>query len=334
MKTTALILLLLLAGNGQQQVLARKPASPQNPEIMGRRVSKTLQFLSPLQSLTLFPKEIPPNTPRDDFLPKFQAGLAAETKAKEYFAKRRELAAAVDGDYVGEGWEKRSEEADILRSRNEERAIDRSWDRATAPFANKGNGNRNGNGSDKLSSSKYQFVGVVQSPESDTKVKWYARKRPADSKWNIRLLHVNKDAILKDLFTSGKVDVMAKYVNTGKPLDPIPEGEDTTGPKRPLIEGQYSIKPRSWMNGWNFSPKHFFTDSSGAFWRERRLSPGLYTDGQVVYESKYRYTDGKNGMKPISKLDALLRSKAIKNDVKTDLLKRLQKDSPDIVIED
>jgi hypothetical protein len=52
-----------------------------------------------------------------------------------------------------------------------------------------------------------------------------------------------------------------------------------------------------------------------------------------VYEQKYRYADGKNGMKPISRLDALLRSKAIKDEVKTDLLKRLGKDAPDVVIE-
>jgi hypothetical protein len=87
-------------------------------------------------------------------------------------------------------------------------------------------------------------------------------------------------------------------------------------------------------NLWNFSPKHFFTDSSGAFWRERRLPNGLYTDGNIVYEQKYRYSDGKNGMKPISRLDALLKSKAIKDEVKADLLKRLEQDTPDVVIED
>jgi hypothetical protein len=85
---------------------------------------------------------------------------------------------------------------------------------------------------------------------------------------------------------------------------------------------------------WNFNPKHFFTDSSGAFWRERRLSPGLYTDGKLVYESKYRYSDGKNGMKPISRLDTLLKSKSVKDTVKKDLLKRLKLDSPDVVIEE
>ncbi len=96
----------------------------------------------------------------------------------------------------------------------------------------------------------------------------------------------------------------------------------------------YSNPIQLFRNLWNFSPKHFFTDSSGSFWRERRLTDGLYTDGNLVYEQKYRYSDGKNGMKPISKLDALLKSKSIRNDVKSDLLKRLEKDAPDVVIED
>ena len=87
-------------------------------------------------------------------------------------------------------------------------------------------------------------------------------------------------------------------------------------------------------NLWNFNAKHFFTDSSGAFWRERRLTPGLYTDGDVVYEHSYRYFDGKNGMKPISKLDALLKSKAVKDRVKSRLIRRLKDDSPDIVVEE
>jgi hypothetical protein len=39
-------------------------------------------------------------------------------------------------------------------------------------------------------------------------------------------------------------------------------------------------------------------------------------------------------MKPISRLDALLKSKAIKNEIKADLLKRLETHAPDVVIED
>ena len=70
------------------------------------------------------------------------------------------------------------------------------------------------------------------------------------------------------------------------------------------------------------------------YWRERRLTPGLYTDGKVVYESAYRYTDGRAGMKPVSNLDAFLQSSTIKRDVKEDLLKRLKNDSPDVVVEE
>ena len=87
-------------------------------------------------------------------------------------------------------------------------------------------------------------------------------------------------------------------------------------------------------NLWNFNPIHIFTDSSGMYWRERRLTPGLYTDGKVVYESAYRYTDGRAGMKPVSNLDAFLQSSTIKRDVKEDLLKRLKNDSPDVVVEE
>ncbi len=77
-----------------------------------------------------------------------------------------------------------------------------------------------------------------------------------------------------------------------------------------------------------------FTDSSGSFWRERRLSPGLYTDGNYVYESTYRYSDGKNGMKPLSTLDAFMKSKSIASPIKQTLIKKLKHDSPDVVIEE
>jgi len=307
-------------------------------QIMGRRVSKTLKILSPLQSLTFFPKETDTSssssTPRDEFLPKFQAGLTAETRTREQLARRREFDVN-DGDdesLIGldAEWEKRLMEKERLREEKEDEIVDSAWDRATAPFDKKGKDIS----SRSPSQSKYQFVGVVQPPNSEKKVKWYARKRPNGSKWNVRMLHVNRDVIVRDMFTSGKIDIMGKYVNTGTSLDEVQEGEQKTSSMRPLIKGEYSVKPRSLWNLWNFSPKHFFTDSSGAFWRERRLSPGLYTDGRLVYESSYRYTDGKNGMKPISRLDALLRSKAIKSDIKTKLLKRLESDAPDVVIED
>lgn len=69
------------------------------------------------------------------------------------------------------------------------------------------------------------------------------------------------------------------------------------------------------------------------YWRERRLQQGLYTDGVSVYESSYRYGDGRNGMHRVSGLQQFLGSKAIEKDVKQKIVQRLKTDSPDIVLE-
>jgi len=299
---------------------------------MGKKVTETLRFLSPLQSLTLFPKEDTRahRTPRDKFLPKFRAGLAAEGRVRDTIAREDGVYDDEDGD-VRDGWETRSEEEDRKRVEGEEERAEGAFDSAAAVVEEEGLVGGGG-----VVRSKYQFVGVVQPPSSGSgkMVKWYAKKRPKGSKWNLRLVHVNRDAIIKDLVNRGKVDIYGEYVNTGKSIEDPDDKVDTSIVSKPLIEGRYSVKERSWRNLWNSSPKHFFTDSSGAFWRERRLKPGLYTDGRVVYESRYRYTDGKNGMKPIAMLSALLKSKSIEKKVKVDLVKRLKEDSPDVVIEE
>lgn len=316
---------ILIVMASASNVLARQ--QPSTEKVMGKRVSKTLRFASPLQTLTLFPKDVPTTTPREKFLPKFKAALSAEKKAREALAKQREF---FDGNNINPGesdWDKRAEDREKVREEREEQFVSKAVDRALSRFKETPDiTSKNQN--------KYQFVGVVQPPGSAKKVKWYARKRAGGSKWNVRLLHVNRDVIVRDMFVSGEIDLFAKYINTGKPRDELQEGEDPKAPRRPMIEADYSIKKRTPLNLWNFNPKHFFTDSSGAFWRERRLSPGLYTDGKLVYESKYRYSDGKNGMKPISRLDTLLKSKSVKDTVKNDLLKRLKEDSPDVVIEE
>ena len=223
-------------------VVSAQKQSPSAGEIMGRRVTKTLKILSPIQSFTIFPKEEVSKspTPRDEFLPKFQAGLTAETKTKEMLARRRELLSN-NNDLAGPGWEKKMEERERIQSAREEEIVEQAWDRATAPFQNKHSlANKNSAAS---APSKYQFVGVIQPPKSEKKVKWYARKRPDGSTWNIRMLHVNKDAIIRDLFTNGKVDIMGKYVNTGESMDEVKEGEKPS--LRPLIKGEYKVKPRS-----------------------------------------------------------------------------------------
>ncbi len=69
------------------------------------------------------------------------------------------------------------------------------------------------------------------------------------------------------------------------------------------------------------------------YWRERRLRPGLYTDGVSVYEASYRYHDGRNGMHRVSGFAQFLNSKSIKPDQKEKILKRIKQDTPDIVLE-
>ena len=69
------------------------------------------------------------------------------------------------------------------------------------------------------------------------------------------------------------------------------------------------------------------------YWRERRLRPGLYTDGVSVYESSYRYSDGRNGMHRVSGFQQFLSSKSVKEEQKQKILQRLKEAGPDIVLE-
>jgi hypothetical protein len=69
------------------------------------------------------------------------------------------------------------------------------------------------------------------------------------------------------------------------------------------------------------------------YWRERRLRPGLYTDGKSVYETSYRYRDGRNGMHRVSALQQYLESKSVKDEQKKNILKRLKEAEPDVVLE-
>ena len=70
------------------------------------------------------------------------------------------------------------------------------------------------------------------------------------------------------------------------------------------------------------------------YWRERRLRPGLYTDGDTVYEASYRYRDGRNGMHAVSPLKSFMASKGVDQKQKDRITKRLKEDSPDLVVEE
>jgi len=330
-KIVSLVLLSLLIFT---PALSQSDETSSSSSMMGRRVSKTLKFLSPLQSLTLFPKDIPTATPRQKFLPKFQAGITAEKKIQDRIAKEREDANGDGNECVDEGWDKKMEESDRLSAEGDDQRMEIAFDSATTDGTTNPILLASTVEDQNLKRSKYQFVGIVQpegSPD-DKKIKWFARRRPLDSKWNLRVLHVNREAIVQDLFTRGKVDIYGEYKNTGTKSVVTEEGAAESS--KPLIMSKYSVKKRMWWNLWNFNAKHLFTDSAGAFWRERRVSPGFYTDGLTVYEATYRYSDGKNTMKPVARLVTFLDSNTVKEKDKNKLLKRLKEDSPDVVMEE
>jgi hypothetical protein len=203
----------------------------------------------------------------------------------------------------------------------------------------------------------YQFVGVITTHtnrvEQQPPIVWYTRKKPPQAKWTVRLIHPNRDAIIKDLYDRRKIDIFAKYTNLGIPSttttkassQPVATTNTNTASYQPLIQSQYIVRERSWKNLWNMSWKHIWTDSSGMYWRERRLSstattwtttttPQLYTDGQTVYEATYRYRDGRNGMHKVSSMTEFLNSRSIDTKMKQRILRRLAKDVPDVVIEE
>jgi hypothetical protein len=217
-----------------------------------RFTSKTLQFISPLQSLTIFPKEDVKEykSPRDDYLAKLKAGLSAEERVRERITSERGRDVDKDdAEYVGPGWEEKSVEKEKFRLDKEALRLEQAFDAGVRKYEKSSAKAKVEKKKEVPKKSEYQFVGVIQPPLDDNTpvVKWYARKRPADlsSKWNVRLIHVNRDAIIRDLFLRGKVDIYGEYVNTGKFAN---DGDGETAPVlgKPLIDGKYSVRERSW----------------------------------------------------------------------------------------
>jgi len=340
-------------------------------------------------------------TPRKRFLPRFLAGLKAEDKVREGIAIGQVKVPTTennDHDFSGSDWVGKIKSIEERRKYQEDKVVGKAHDSAVELFEQKLRRNKKVK---KENSNQYQIVGVINSSIRNQKKKqsrknkkqrnngpisWYARPKPKNAKWTIRMIHVNKDAIMKDLFDRGKIDIFAKYTNTGRTSTTSDidkqrqlehkarvqqEKEDggsgtTTQTKTkeglvPIVTTKYEARERSWKTLWNFSPKHFFTDPSGAYWRERRIhshdswwssdsSSGLsgtggsrsssgqtlYTDGEKVYESSYRYRDGRNGMHYVSTLQQFLASSqtGITDKQKQHVLKKLQSKSPDIVVEE
>jgi hypothetical protein len=187
-----------------------------------------------LQSFTIWDAEAKEEqaTRRSRFLPRFKVGLEAEANARKEIAEKRDQklqAAATSSD-----WAKQAASTNRRMLASDEKQVEEAFDKAVAKFdqsvaekKKKKTTNQN----------DYQFVGVVNPASDGTPISWFARRKPPNSKWSVRLVHANRDAIIKDLYNRGKVDVFGKYKNTGQ------KDEET---KTPIITSQYSVKARSW----------------------------------------------------------------------------------------
>lgn len=221
---------------------------------------RNLRIVSPIQSLTIFDPEIiktgsgsdevaeptKPLTHRRSFLTRFKAGLEAETAARKATGIQRKQRLQIDASKGNndEDWAKRAASAGDRLRENEANAVERAYDESMMKFNSndeaiilKKRASRNEN--------KYQFVGVINPPstsgkksnKSNTPITWYARKKPPNSNWSVRLVHVNKDAIVKDLYDQRKIDIFAKYDNTGR---------TDIDKNQPIVTSEYSVRERSW----------------------------------------------------------------------------------------
>lgn len=186
-----------------------------------------------------------PLTHRGRFLPKFKAGLEAEAEARKAIGLKRkqrlqEIAAAA-GSAGGGGkkesnWASRAASADERLRESEAKAVEKAFDDGVRKFEQQAGKSSVGKPK-KKNENAYQFVGVVNSASSEPAITWYARTKPSNANWSVRLVHVNRAAIIKDLFNRGKVDVFARYDNTGK-VDP--------DKNQPIVASKYTVRERSW----------------------------------------------------------------------------------------
>ena len=215
-----------------------------------------LRLVSPLQALTIWDPEVKNQTDsttwRNRFLPKYKVGLEAETAVrKEYESKRQTLltghmAMAKKGNKRDRNtWAQRVQKAERDLLLAEERAAEQAFDRATTEYEKQQQEERKQRTAQTPTNlNRYQFVGVIHPPMAQSSssssspiITWYARPKPSNAKWSIRLVHVNRQAVIKDLFQQGKVDLFAKYSNSG-------QVDEATG--LPIITSQYKIRERSW----------------------------------------------------------------------------------------
>lgn len=200
---------------------------------------RNLQIAAPLQSLTIWDPEIKEEiletgagaSFRSRFLPRFRAGLQAEVEARKRLAAEALQQQQVDA--TSENWASQAASLEMQQRMAREKVVEQAYDEAVTQFDAK-----TVTKMQRTNPNRYQFVGVVNSRSNgDKPITWFARKKPATAKWSVRLIHVRRDAIIKDMFHRGKVDIFARYENTGAK-------DETT--KQPVITSRYIVRERSW----------------------------------------------------------------------------------------
>jgi hypothetical protein len=197
---------------------------------------KSLRIVSPLQALTIWDHEVKPSTPRLRFLARFRAGLVAEAQARRQGSNQNQQLRTLtwnNDDQSKEQWAATAARVDRQQLRAQEDQVEEAFDRAVALVSNQSQSLTS------KSSSPFQFVGVIgqEAAKNDNVITWYARRKPAAALWTVRLIHVNRDAILKDLYQGKKIDFYAKYQSKGS----------TEASKQPVVAtAQYLVRERSW----------------------------------------------------------------------------------------
>jgi hypothetical protein len=204
----------------------------------GALAVRNLRIAAPLQALTIWDtdfKEAPIKTHRGRFLSRFKAGLEAESAARKSIAEGRNQ--RLRADATSNDWAAKAASADGRVRRNEARYVEQAYDEALRKLERAESQEKQANKKEDFN--RFQFVGVVNSASAGAKnpIQWYARKKPELSNWSVRLIHVNRDAVIKDLFSRGKVDIFARYDNTG-------ERDKETN--QPIVASRYSVRERTW----------------------------------------------------------------------------------------
>jgi hypothetical protein len=284
--TLFIVVLSLLGSVIPVPVLSSSAAAGPSPN-----TRKLVQIASPLQSLTIWDddvkndeKSIP--TLRQLFLEKFRLGLLAEKQSRDELVRTNQLqsTAVLDGtiDPNSPNWINTvlyKEQKQIYDNEKFiESAYDNAIDKASKEYKQQQIQSRlrriqKRKSLSKNQRQKYQFVGVINNKKigkvkstdkegqhvqnQQQPITWYAREKPIDSTWTVRLVHVNRRSIIKDLFDNGKIDIFASYKNLGPSTSSSTTATASTSSEnqvsstsstslQPKVVAEYSVRKKTW----------------------------------------------------------------------------------------